>query len=168
MKLVRHPAAMPELLVEFFVPAIEDGVPTDIASVRIHAHVMTDAGTVERQEITFDVRTPLDRAGHEEPAVRREVLVLAAARAREEAVRRERAGDRRGASEVLLAAAQRIAEAPATLAADLDDERLALAFSSEGVALDGYSEADRKYEQQRSYNARRGKQAYDDKLRRPR
>jgi Ca-activated chloride channel family protein len=161
----REPKSM---LMEFFVPAIEAGVPTDIAEVRVHAHVLTDAGAIERQEIVFTVATPLDRSGHAEPEVRREVLVLAAARAREEAVRRERMGDRDGAARVLREVSRMIREAPPAIATGLADQVAELAASAVAVMSSGFSEADRKYEAQRSYNARRGKQAYDDKLRRPR
>ena len=160
----REPKSM---LMEFFVPAIEAGVPTEIAEVRVHAHVLTDAGAIERQEIAFSVATPLDRAGHAEPEVRREVLVLAAARAREEAVRRERMGDRHGAGMVLREVSHMISQAPPEIATGLAEQVTELAASAEAVLMAGFSEADRKYEAQRSYNARRGKQAYDDKLRRP-
>ena len=161
-----HAREPKSLLVEFFVPGLDERVDTPIAAIRVHAHVLTDAGTVERQEVTFDITTPLGREGHAEPEVRRELLVLEAARAREEAVIRERRGDRDGASQVLLEAAARIREASPEIAVDLEDEVQALTVSSANVLYEGYSEADRKYEQQRSYNARRGKQAYDEKLRR--
>ena len=163
----REPKSM---LVEFLVPGLDERALTAVAHVVVHAHVLTDAGSVERQEITFSVDTPLAAAGHAEPAVRREMLVLAAARAREEAVRHEREGDFLGGSEPLMATASMIAEsgwtehdpALAELGADLLSSAQAL------LANQGFSEMDRKYEQQRTYNARRGKQAYEEKLSRTR
>lgn len=160
----REPKSM---LIEFFVPGVQEVPASHIADVRVHAHVLTDGGTIERQEITLSIATPLGRAGHAEPEIRREVLVLAAARAREEAVRRERAGDRDGAGMVLREVSHRIASAPREIAGDLADQLSELAASADAVVMRGFSEADRKYEAQRSYNARRGKRAYDDKLRRP-
>jgi Ca-activated chloride channel homolog len=159
----REPKSM---LVEFFVPGLDEAAVTAVAQVVIHAHVLTDGGNIERQEITIAIETPLGAAGHAEPAVRRELLVLEVARAREEAVARERRGDLDGAGRVLRQAARRISEAAPELARELEDERAALASASQAVVSSGFSESDRKYEGQRSYNARRGKQAYDDKLRR--
>ena len=158
------------LLVEFFVPGLDETALTAVAQLVVHAHVLTDAGSIERQEIIFSVDTPLGAAGHAEPEVRRELLVLAAARAREEAVRRERAGDFEGGSEPLLATAHMISESGwaendpslAEIGADLLSSAQAL------LANQGFSEMDRKYEQQRTYNARRGKHAYEEKLSRTR
>lgn len=159
----REPKTM---LVEFFVPGLDEAALTSVAQVVVHAHVLTDAGAIERQEITFAVETPLGAAGHAEPEVRRELLVLEVARAREEAVARERRGDHRGAGRILRETAAKIQGAPPELAAQLEDVRTELAASAKSVAEGGFSEGDRKYEGQRVYNARRGKQAYDDKLRR--
>lgn len=161
----REPRSM---LIEFFVPGLDESALLNVAGIVVHAHVLTGDGNIERQEITFAVATPLGAAGHAEPEVRRELLVLAAAKAREEAVRLEREGDYMGGSEPLLATARSIAEstwaAGVPSLAEIASELKAAA--GELINNQGFSERDRKYEAQRSYNAQRGKQSYEDKLRR--
>jgi Ca-activated chloride channel homolog len=159
----REPRSM---LVEFFVPGIDDLASASIAEVRIHAHVLTDAGSIERQEIIFAVASPLGQAGHAEPEVRRELLLLETARAREDAVRLERQGDIDGASGVLREAVHRIALAPLEYRAGLDEQASDIEAMSSSLVAEGWQEADRKYANQRAYNARRGKQGYEEKLRR--
>lgn len=159
----REPKTM---LVEFFVPGISTADMTPIAEITVHAHVMTDAGGIERQEVKFTVSTPLDQAGHAEPEIRREMLVLAAAHAREEAVMRERRGDREGAMATLREAAQLIRSAPAEIASALEEQASDLLASSSVLEESGWNESDRKYAAQRAYNGRRGKMAYEEKLRR--
>jgi Ca-activated chloride channel homolog len=157
----REPRSM---LVEFYVPGLDEAEVTEVASIKVHAHVLTDDGAVERQEITFSVATPLGRAGHAEPEIRREMLLLATARAREEAVRREREGDAAGASDALMSAAQKIREAPASYSAGLEEQASDLLASADSLVQGQWNESDRKYSEQRAYNVRRGKQSYEEKL----
>jgi Ca-activated chloride channel homolog len=154
------------LLIEFFVPGVDETSSAHVAELRVHAHVLNDDGSVERQEVTFSVDTPLGRQGHAEPEVRTELLLLAAARAREEAVRRERDGDIDGASGVLREAYMMIGDAPAAYSAGLDEQVADLVAMSSALEADGWNESDRKYNVQRAYNARRGKSSYEEKLRR--
>ena len=166
----REPKA---LLIEFFVPLVDPAadVATRIADVVIHAHVLTSAGGVERQEVRLAISAPLSAAGHEEPEVRREVLLLSAARAREEALRARERGDFEGGGSALRSAAFELMEAlPALGPADLtlreevaDLEALAATFEESAV-----SEADAKYLAQRAYNANRGKVRYAEKIARRR
>ena len=159
----REPKSM---LLEFFVPGVDAVETTPVAAITVHAHVMTEGGGIERREVKFSVSTPLDQAGHAEPEVRREMLVLAAAHAREEAVRRERSGDRRGAAEMLRQAAGLIRSAPAAHALGLDEQAADLISGSTILEEAGWNDSDRKYAAQRAYNGRRGKVAYEEKLRR--
>jgi Ca-activated chloride channel homolog len=159
----REPRSM---LIEFLVPGIDDLATVNVADVRVHAHVLADDGSLERQEIIFPVVTPLGQAGHAEPEVRREMLLLQTARAREEAVRLERQGDIEGAGDVLRETLGMLAEAPLEYRAGLEEQASDIVAMSSALASDGWQEADRKYANQRAYNARRGKQAYEEKLRR--
>lgn len=152
------------LLVEFLVPGLDPVAMTEVAAIIVHAHVMTEDGGIERQEVRFTVSTPLEAAGRAEPEIRREMLVIAAARAREEAVARERQGDRQGAVTMLRQAAEAIRSAPAEYAHGLDEQASDLLESSTVLEQGNWNEGDRKYVAQRAYNMRRGKHAYEEKL----
>jgi Ca-activated chloride channel family protein len=163
------------VLVEFFVPALLDdqGDAGDVrvAEIALTAHVLTEGGGVERQEITFPIIARLTAKGHAEPEVRREMLLLDAAKAREDALRLRDEGDFGGAASVLRYMSAAIAAAPAASGVDtaelreqaLDLEDMAGRFVAEEV-----SEEDAKYLAQRAYNAHRGKRAYEAKLSRRR
>jgi Ca-activated chloride channel family protein len=160
------------VLVEFFVPTLADA-PRDVTDVEIArivltAHVLTDGGGVERQEIDFPIVTRLTPAGHSEPEARREMLLLDAARAREEALRRRDEGDPGGAAAVLRDVAAALAAAPAEygaeFAAELGEQSADLAAMASQFEADRVSELDAKYLAQRAYNAHRGKRAYEAKL----
>jgi Ca-activated chloride channel family protein len=156
------------LLVELFVPGVEELGERTLATVTVHAHALTAAGGVERQEVTFPVSGSLSRDGREEPEVRREMLLLETARAREEALRRQRDGDWGGAGRVLEQAARMIVAAPPQVAEALAEQAADLEAMAQQVAAGELDAADAKYLAQRAYNARRGKQAYEEKLRRTR
>lgn len=160
----REPRA---LLVELFVPeeAVRAGdatMVTHLADVVVHAHVLTDAGGVERQTVRFPVASPLAPRGHEEPEVRRETLLLTAARAREEALRARDRGDLDAGGRALREAVSALAAAPsdgALLEEIRDLEEMARLFSAHEVAAH-----DAKYLAQRAYNAHRKKDLYQAKL----
>lgn len=160
------------LLVEFFAPVLLDDASeaTDlaVAEVALTAHVLTDAGGVERQEIVFPVVTHLTAAGHAEPAVRREMLLLQAARAREDALRMRDDGDLGGAARMLRDVSAVLASAPAEyvgeLAPDLEEQAADLADMADRFAAADVGEADAKYLAQRAYNVHRGKRVYEEKL----
>jgi hypothetical protein len=110
------------------------------------------------------VSSPLTDTGHTEPEVRREILLLDAAKAREDALRKRDEGDMGGAAVMLKRVSFALAAAPAELGADLDEQASDLAMLAAQFALDQVSEADAKYLAQRAYNAHRGKRAYEAKL----
>lgn len=160
------------VLVEFFVPALPDAAgdagEVAIARIALTAHVLTDGGGVERQEIVFPIAGRLTAAGHAEPEVRREMLLLDAAKAREDALRLRDEGDMDGAGEVLrLMAVQMAAPAAAysgEAAAELEEQARDLADLAEQFAAHDVREEDAKYLAQRAYNVHRGKRAYEAKL----
>jgi Ca-activated chloride channel family protein len=160
------------VLVEFFVPALldESGDAGDvaIAHVALTAHVLTEAGGVERQEITFPVIARLTAAGHAEPEVRREMLLLDAAKAREDALRLRDEGDFGGAATVLreisTALSSDLSGFDDVAVAELREQAVDLAEMASTFAAQEVSEEDAKYLAQRAYNAHRGKRAYEAKL----
>ena len=154
------------LIAEFFIPTLGSSADADIASLRITADVLTADGGVTHQVITVPVRSPLTTAGHSDPVVQEELLLVKAARAREESLRRREGGDVRGASVVLRGMASELrACAPegAALLAEQVSDLEAMAARIDEASFDA---ADAKYVAQRAYNAHRAKRGYEDKLRR--
>ncbi|MEP6906234.1 MAG: hypothetical protein ABI875_09110, partial [Gemmatimonadales bacterium] len=151
------------LLIEFFVPGLGDLGDREIARIRATADVVTAGGGVERQEITLPVSASLVGEGNPEPEIQRTRLLLDAAKARDEARERGRRGDFDGAAEALHSvemacmAAPELGSVVAEQAADLSE--MAEKYKSRKV-----SSADEKYLYQRSYNARRGKAMYEEKI----
>ena len=161
------------VLVELFVPGLVDSAGnmapnTTVAHIAISAHVLTDAGGVELQEVTFPVVASLTADGHVEPEVRREMLLLDAAKAREDALRLRDVGDFDGAAFMLRDVSTALAAAPRELGADvvaeLREQSADLLSVADAFAAENVSEADAKYLAQRAYNAHRGKRAYEAKL----
>jgi Ca-activated chloride channel family protein len=132
------------LLIEFFVPGLEELGARQIAQIRATADVLTAGGGVERTRLLLD-----------------------AAKAREEARERGRRGDFDGAADALHSvqmacmAAPELGEVVAEQAADLS--AMAGKYRERKV-----SSADEKYLFQRAYNARRGKAMYEEKISRQR
>ena len=154
------------LLVELFVPGLDARDAAPIADLTIAAYVLTPNGGIEKETVTIPLFSSLESAGKVEPEIRRELMVLEAARARDEAVERQRRGDAAGASEVLRDVAESISAAGEVHGAPMleqAEDLLALAGSLDAGA---FGEADAKYAAQRAYNARRGKGNYEEKLRR--
>ncbi|CAN5331855.1 VWA domain-containing protein [soil metagenome] len=155
------------VLIEFFAPYLLDSTPREIARIVMRADVLTAEGGVEHQEVTLPIASALSAEGHAEPEVQRQILLLSAAKAREEALRRRSRGDFGGAEHVLretsagLIAAACEAPQVAEQAADLN----ALA---DQMRENSFSVREEKYMAQRAYNAHRGKQLYEEKLRRKR
>jgi Ca-activated chloride channel homolog len=160
------------VLIEFFVPGLPDAGSDErdivIAQIALTAHVLTEGGGVERQEIVFPVVTRLSAKGHAEPEIRREMLLLDAAKAREDALRMRDEGDFGGAAKMLRFMSVRMAMAPAALgpefAAELQEQAVDLEDVAKQFALSDVKEEDAKYLAQRAYNAHRGKRAYEVKL----
>lgn len=164
------------VLVEFFVPALPDAAgnagKVTVAHISLTAHVLTDGGGVERQEIVFPIVSHLTAAGHSEPEVRREMLLLDAAKAREDALRLREDGDMGGAVVALrrmsLALAAPTLAFDAEVAEELEEQARDLADMASQFAALEVREEDAKYLAQRAYNAHRGKRAYEAKLTRVR
>ena len=157
----REPKA---LLLEFFVPSLGTSAePVAIGTVSVLAYVLSEDGGLARQEVTFPIAAPLDLAGKQEPEVRREMLLLEAAKAREAALEARARGDYAAGSDALAAVAPMLAH----LAADdavLREEMADLEAMAGQFAAREVSAADAKYLGQRAYNAHRKKEAYGEKL----
>lgn len=166
-------AAEPKpLLFELFVPHTVDAglasAPTAIATLTVSADVITEAGGMEHRTVHLPLSATLDGQNRLVPEVERAVLLARAARAREEATRRQRDGDAHGAEEAMTFACQAILGSPLAqeeqFAEELSEQAADLTMLAEQYARHEFSERDAKYQMQRSYNQKRGKLGYDKTL----
>lgn len=170
-------AAEPKpLLLELFVPVARveslNADATPIATMSVAADVITASGGVEQQVSHVPVASPLEGPQHLEQEIERAVLLAHAAKAREAAAQLQRVGDAEAARNVMRAASEALRASPEyqSPAEGLALRRDAEEFDAlaEQYAHGAFSELEAKYQMQRSYNTRRGKQGYDEKLRRKR
>lgn len=137
-------------------PGDEADAEAEVAEITVTALVLTPAGDVELRTITLPLTLDPQEGGRVEPEVRREVLLLAAARAREAALRAEERGDHEGRRAVLRDAITRLsasADTDATLADEVRDLELMERTFAQGTLQD----ADIKYLKQRSYDTHRSR-----------
>jgi Ca-activated chloride channel homolog len=153
------------VLIEFFVPNLADAAPREIARIVMRADVLTADGGVERQEVTLPVASALSADGHSDPEVQREVLLLHAAKVREEALRRRSHGDFGGAERLLRETGATLASAP-DAGPEIREQAEDLNSLADQMHANTFAVAEEKYMAQRAYNAHRGKRAYEEKLRR--
>ncbi|WP_310570920.1 VWA domain-containing protein [Gemmatimonas sp.] len=162
------------VLVELFVPADQldalasGGAP--IATLVVSADVLIEGGGVEHRAMTLGVAASLETQSTLVPAVEHAVLLARAARAREEAARRQREGDAGGAEDEMRMMVDSLSSSALAAHPDFADELQAQAQDLRGLAeryeSRMFSEVEAKYQMQRSYNARRGKKQNDHVLRR--
>ncbi len=162
------------VLLELFVPAdrlealASSGAP--IATLVVQADVLLDGGGVEHRAVTLGVAASLETQSTLVPAVEHAVLLARAAKAREEAARRQREGDADGAQQVMQMASDALSSSALAEDSSFAEELQAQVRDLDGLAeryeQRAFSEVDAKYQMQRSYNARRGKKHYDNVLQR--
>lgn len=158
------------LLFEMLVPAHATTAHIVVATLSIQAHVLTDGGGVEWRTLSLPIAATLDGQALMVPEVERAILMARSAKAREEAARRQREGDFDQAALLMRSAKESMASS--SLAEDEAFAGELLLASADLARLEEQyregqsSEIDAKYQMQRSYNERRGKRAYDARLRR--
>jgi Ca-activated chloride channel homolog len=145
------------LLVDFLLAGPPGADELELGTLVVRGDVLTPGGGVEHREISCALRMTGGEGPRVEEVVRREMLLVDTARARDEALRREEAGDFAGAAGVL----RKAAEAIRALGFD-EDERLGdEARDLEGMAARAdrgpMTPLDRKYLHQRSHEAARSK-----------
>ncbi len=151
------------LLIEFFAPGLDAISDRTIAVVSVTADVLRDDGTIEHQEIRIPVAATLSGEGSEEPEIRKTQVLLAAAKARDEARKLGRDGDYGGAASMLREASVACRSMP-----NMEEQADDLSVMASKYENNDVSQADEKYLYQRAYNARRGKAMYEDKISRSR
>lgn len=170
-------AAEPKpLLLELFIPQEQlearrrDGAP--IATLTLTADVLTSSGGVEHRTVHLPIASSLEGQQSMVPEVEQAVLLARAAKAREEAARLQREGRAREAARVMSSESNNLRVSPIFSSPQHSAALQSVAEDFEGLVAKyeagTFSEMDAKYQMQRSYNTRRGKASYDEKLRRKR
>lgn len=155
------------LLLDFFVPSAPSTGSISLGAVTIIADVLLANGSIEHREIQLPVAVPFSDQVHAEPEVQRVMLLLDAAKAREEAIRLANDGDVEGAAGGMMLVSERVACSGYVVGSEAAELSQDLAALSEKIRED-YTPSDAKYMAQRAYNARRNKGAYEEKLSRQR
>jgi Ca-activated chloride channel homolog len=155
------------LLAEFVILSSDRSAEVDVAELVVTAHVISGGSGVERREIRLPIRASLGGGARVDPEIRKELLLLEAARAREEAREAQRKGDYDGARERLDGAREMLAacESPDE---DLLEEVEDLHQMSELFRLRTAGEADAKYLNQRSLARTTNRRASADAISRVR
>jgi Ca-activated chloride channel family protein len=153
------------LLCEFLLPDVTAAADVAVATLVVSADVVSATG-VEHRTINLPVTVSLAEGPRVDADVQRELLLLASARARREAIEAEQRGDFRAARERLQAAGAQLRSSAfageslvAEDAADLD--AVAMRLGEEPA-----SPSDLKYLHQRSYNVGSGRARKNDLIRR--
>jgi Ca-activated chloride channel family protein len=161
------------VLMEFLLPpeatepdgAQGGGSPADVAHIHITAHVLTAEGGVELHEIELPVTLSPVEGGQVEPEVRKEVLLVEAARAREQALEARDRGDFASGHQLLRDAADKL-RAQGLDDAALQEEAEDLEGMVDSFAARSVSMADIKYMKQRAYSSHRSRRESLERYRR--
>ena len=143
------------------------GTVADVAQLTVTAHVLTAEGGVELQEITIPVTLSPEEGGKAEPEIRKEILLVEAARRRQEALEARDRGDYASGAQSLREMRGIVAACPysaddATVREELQDlETMAASFDDHQV-----SAGDIKYMKQRAYSAHRSRREQVERYRR--
>ena len=152
------------LLCEFLLTSDVDAAEVDVATLTIEGYVLLPEGGVEQRTVKLPIRVTRAGAAVVDPEVRRELLLLEAARAREEALDDRARGAFQDGARRLRQAAEKLAPvAPADpeLRDEVDDLRdLAQRFDEEQV-----SARDAKWMYQRAYGSIQSKRSTLERLR---
>jgi Ca-activated chloride channel homolog len=153
------------VLCEFRLTGPVQAAEIEVGRIRISGHVLKEGGRIEAVTVELPIRHSPTDGPRVEPEVERVALLLAAARAREEALTRWEAGDALGASYLLSQTAERL-----TFEAGDDDaivrEATDLAAGAAQVAAEGLSAMDIKYMKQQTWNERRSRAGAKERIRR--
>jgi Ca-activated chloride channel family protein len=145
------------LLVDFMVSGDQSAIPTAVADIVVRGVVVGADGSLEQREIRLPIKLTIDGA-HAEPEIRREVLLLQAAQAREEALRARERGDYVSATRTLRELAVRLSASGLDDSA-LHEEAADLESMSHVFEAQEVSSADAKYMSQRAYDSQRAERS---------
>jgi len=146
-------------------PDGRSGAELDLATVTVKGHVLTEEGGVEAREVKLPITLTVGTEPRMEPRIEKVHVLLEAAEAREEAIRRADRGDYGGAAEALREKANRYGDAA------MEDEEIATEIEELRTMADQmegreFSPADRKYFAQMSYDTSRSRSGSSERIRR--
>jgi Ca-activated chloride channel family protein len=146
------------VLMAFLLPpdAVSPGGTADVARVTVTAHVITEAGDVELHEIILPLTLSPEQGGKTEPEVRKEILLLHAARLREDALAARDRGEYFMASESLRSYRYRLDESGLD-DAELREEARDLEAIADSFDAASVTASDVKYMKQRAYTRNRSR-----------
>ncbi|MEX2467686.1 MAG: hypothetical protein WD995_12310 [Gemmatimonadota bacterium] len=133
----------------------------------VTAQVLTAGQGVEQQTLTLPITLSPVEGGKVDSRVRKEILLLEAARARDEALEAQRRGDYAGGTETLGRAVRELGTSPfqdGEIAEELRDLGTIQALFEQGVV----DAADVKYIKQRAREATRSRHMSKERIRRTR
>lgn len=137
----------------------------DVVTLEVTAQVLTADGGVELETTSLPITLSPEDGGKVEPEVRREVLLLEAAKVREEALEDRSRGDYEAGRRKLRAMADRLEDEAVddpTLREELEDLEMTERLFQVGEVSSG----DVKYMKQRSYMSTRSRASMKERLRR--
>jgi Ca-activated chloride channel homolog len=152
------------LLAEFLLSG-DVASDTLVAVLTVEADVLTPDGAVEHHVIRLPITVSAAEGARTEPEVRRELLLLEAAKARRDALELRERGEYDSAAKMLRALRDKL-EALGVADSELQDEAADLDAVAASFAASHVSEADRKYMSHLAYNATTGRRMKDHLIRR--
>lgn len=154
------------VLMEFLLrPESSEAEEAEVAEVTLAAHVLTRGGGVELHTITLPITLSPEKGGRVDATVRKEIMLLEVAQAREAALEAQQRGDFRAGSALLSQAIvhlETVASGDAALTEELQDLR---AMEST-FRTDEVNEGDVKYMKQRIYDSHRSRDSAKERIRR--
>ena len=156
------------VLMEFLVTSLEPAV--DVAQLVLEAAVLGEDGSVKQQEIVLSITTSLADGPVTNAEVRREMLLLEAARVRSEVLEDQRTGNYDVAADKMRSMSQKLREA-GLADSQIKEEAADLELMAAQSKAETWTVAETKYMYQRSYDSRRAmreKMAHIARTRRPR
>jgi Ca-activated chloride channel homolog len=150
-------------LMEFLVPPSAGGADVEqaVGTLRVSARVVTAGGGLEHRTLDLPVRLRPGVEARVDPLVAETMRLLDGARAREEALMREAAGDWVGAVGELRGVATELAVHSYDPAAVREAHDLEM-MADQLEALQGFDPADLKYMKQRAWDSRRSREGAKD------
>jgi hypothetical protein len=154
-----YPREPRRILAEFLIqPEVfeegEEGRVAEVARFGVTAHVLTEDGGVERQQIDIPVTLTAAAGGRADPEVRKEMIFIVAADAREKALEARERGDLADAVSHLRLASHQL-QAAGLDDAEVREEIADLQNVADHIEVHGMKESDAKYLYQRSHDSRR-------------
>jgi Ca-activated chloride channel family protein len=141
------------VLMEFLVTSLAPDT-IEVAQLILEAAVLGEDGSVKQQEIVINVATSFDNGPVSNAEVRREILLLEAARVRQEALAHQQMGDYEAAREKMNMVREKLASYGIE-DAQMQEELADLTMMAQQMAPQTWSETDAKYMYQRSYDSSR-------------